>query len=219
MKATVASIVFALAIGSAAMKVDPVGSYSIASASTPSGEAYKGTVDIKARGDFYDLAWSPADKETFQGIGIVEGDVLGATWGFQGEYGVAVYTIKGGSLSGRWASTNSPGETGIEKLEGPEGLEGTFAAEGMFADRVRTYKGTVTIHKEGEGYRVTWNMPTGSYGGLGILDGDTLTVGWAPNDLREVKGVASYRISNGKLAGKWISQVTTKHGTEVLEKR
>jgi hypothetical protein len=223
MKATIAlvalTLVPAFVPAAAAVKVDPVGSYAIASASTPSGDAYTGTVDVRGRGDFYDVAWSLSNKEAFQGIGIVEGDVLGATWGVKGEYGVAIYTVKGGTLSGRWASSNSPGETGIERLEGPEGLEGTYAADGMFADRVRTYKGTVTIRKDGEGYRVSWNMPAGTYGGLGILDGNTLTVGWTPTQLGEVKGVASYRMAGGTLTGKWIPQVTTKPGSEVLKKR
>lgn len=83
------------------------GTYTTAGANAD-GAAYTGALDVGARGSAYALAWNGADG-TAAGIGLVEGDVLGSSYGPDG-CGVALYRLQpGGGLVGTWTDASGAG--------------------------------------------------------------------------------------------------------------
>jgi hypothetical protein len=46
----------------------------------PDGKTYGGTVEIVKKGDAYHLKWTLKAGDTYAGIGILEGDVLGVSY-------------------------------------------------------------------------------------------------------------------------------------------
>jgi hypothetical protein len=96
----------------AADKVDIAGKYAC-EGTNPAGKAYKGTVEITKVGDAYRLDWSlGGGAETYDGIGILEGDVLAVSWGA----GVVVYKVEKGKLLGKWTTPDAKGKVFTETL-------------------------------------------------------------------------------------------------------
>lgn len=82
----------------AADKVDLTGKYKC-EGKNPQGGTYTGTVEIKKKGDVYYLSWAIGPAETYEGIGLLEGDVLAVSY----TGGVVAYKVeKGPKLVGRW---------------------------------------------------------------------------------------------------------------------
>lgn len=193
------------------------GSYKIVSASNPGGGGgYTGTVTIAKQGELYSVGWNLLNNPPYKGVGLVSGDLLGVGWGLGSAYGVAVYTVAGGTLTGKWATSATKEKAGTETLTGPEGLNGTYkitAAKGP--DGGAAYTGTATIKPTGAVYSVTWNLPADSYSGVGILEGNVFSVGWGVAGAGA--GAVAYRLGD-KLDGKWAQPQGTQIGTEVLSK-
>lgn len=83
------------------------GAYTTAGANAD-GAAYTGALEVDARGNAYALAWNGADG-TAAGIGLVEGDVLGSSYGPDG-CGVALYRAQpDGGLVGTWTDASGAG--------------------------------------------------------------------------------------------------------------
>lgn len=75
------------------------------------GKKYKGTVEIAASGDAYEVTWT-IGKDTHIGVGIWENDRLSVSWATavngKVSMGVVVYKRdKDGTLTGKW--TEYPG--------------------------------------------------------------------------------------------------------------
>lgn len=205
----------AAAAGQAA---DPSGSYAITSSTNPGGAAgYKGSTNITRTGDVYDVAWTIPGTPPYTGVAVLSGSILGVGWGMGTRYGVAVYKVSGGTLTGKWATKGSGGRAGTEVLEGPAGLSGAYKITTGTSPDGKSYTGSVSIMPSGDTYAVKWTLPTESYGGVGIKEGDTLVVGWGEEG--KGAGVVSYQVSGGTLNGKWATPGGTQLGTEVLGKR
>ncbi|MEB2310513.1 MAG: hypothetical protein OZ921_05170 [Sorangiineae bacterium] len=196
---------------------DVSGNYKILSAANPGGGGgYSGTVAITKQGDHYQLVWTIGDDPPYRGVGLVMGQVFGVGWGLGDAYGVAIYKVSGGSLDGRWATSRSQGRAGTEKLSGPAGLNGTYQiTEGKDGDALQPYTGTVTIKPSGKVYQVTWTLPSESYSGVGILDGEIFSVGWG--SAGKGAGAVMYEVGE-TLDGKWAQPDGTALGSEVLGK-
>ncbi|MCA9639195.1 MAG: hypothetical protein H6718_22710 [Polyangiaceae bacterium] len=194
------------------------GTYTISSASNPGGEGgYEGSVAITQSGDVYKLTWSISDGSQYKGVGLMEGDVLGVGWGMAAEFGVAVYKVEGGKLTGRWTSAVETG-AGTETLEGPAGLNGSYKiTAGTNASDGKPYTGEVTIKPSGAVYNVTWKHPDKTFSGVGMLQGSTFVVGWG--EAGKGAGAVLYRVSGNTLDGKWAQPAGTALGTEVLAKK
>lgn len=115
--ASVAVLAFLLAAPCAAADVpDITGRYKCEGAS-PGGQAYRGTVEISKKGDTYALKWAFGPGETYQGVGILEGNVLAVSYSGTGFTGVVVYKVeKGPKLVGRWAFAGGKGTVQTETL-------------------------------------------------------------------------------------------------------
>jgi eukaryotic-like serine/threonine-protein kinase len=198
---------------------DLSGQYAITSASNPGGSGgYQGSVRITKEGDIYKLVWAVDNSPPYQGVAIPMDQTLAVGWGMGARFGVAVYQVRGGKLFGRWATANSGPRSGVEELEGPEGLQGTYRiVTGKAPEGGGSYTGTVSILPSGDTFTVTWTLPTVAYSGVGIRQGDLLIVGWG--EAGQGAGVVGYQGSGSKLTGVWATPGGTVLGSEVLTKR
>lgn len=194
------------------------GTYAITSATNPGGAGgYSGTVQLANQGDHVTLDWTIANAPAFKGVGIVEGSTLGVGWGTGSNYGVAVYRVDGGTLTGKWATFLNQGKVGTENLKGPAGLNGEYQIVAATLPSGKAYVGTVTLTPQGSTYAVTWKLPHETYSGVGILRGNVLVVGWGTGG--GGAGVVAYGISAGKLDGTWAQPGGNALGTEVLARK
>jgi hypothetical protein len=192
------------------------GSYAITAAANPGGGGgYKGSVSITPAGEVYKVAWSIPDSPPYSGVALLEGSTLGVGWGMGTQYGVVVYKVNGGKLSGRWATAASGSTAGTEVIEGPEGLSGTYkVVSSKVPGGGGGYTGTVTITPTGATYSVQWSLSNGSFSGVGIRQGDLLVVGWG--EAGKGAGAVSYQVSGGALNGIWATPGGTQLGSETL---
>lgn len=95
------------AIGTEELAGSPslTGAYKIVKSTTPGGgKGYAGTVTITPSGDTYTVAWKLASGESYNGIGVRQGDLLVVGWGIsQDSVGVVHYWKQGAALQGVWA--------------------------------------------------------------------------------------------------------------------
>lgn len=74
-------------------------------------------------------------------------------------------------------------------------------------DNGPTYTGRVKVEYRGDNvYYVYWNIPGSSeYRGVGLLDHQTLCVGWSSSP---GYGVVIYKVADGRLYGNWLADNT-----------
>src|ERR1700730_9352120 len=89
-------------------------------------------------------------------------------------------------------------------------LTGVYAVNGTALDG-HSYSGTVTLAQVGQVYTANWQVGSGTYNGVGVLQGSSLAVGWAPPSCT----VVEYQVqSNGSLVGMWSDLTSLGQGTE-----
>ena len=94
-------------------------------------------------------------------------------------------------------------------------IGGTYAVQGTNPGGKVSYTGTVTITPTGKVYQMDWKVGN-TYSGIGIVNGNILSVGWG-NLAQAGYGVVTYTIqSNGVLSGTWAMAKGTELGTETL---
>ena len=199
---------------------DLSGNYKIAASSNPGGGSYRGTVSINSMGDAYRVAWKLASGEAYEGVGIQMGSALAVGWGTgSGKNGVVAYRINGGSLAGKWTLSDMRGAVGTEDLSGSPELRGAYKiVSSSTPGGGKGYAGTVTITPNGETYGVTWKLASGeSYNGVGIRQGDLLSVGWGIN--QDSVGVVHYNQQGPALQGVWAIPGGKRMGSEMLTKQ
>ena len=95
------------AIGTEELAGSPAltGAYKIVKSTTPGGgKGYAGTVTITPSGDTYTVAWKLTSGESYNGVGVRQGDLLVVGWGIsQDSVGVVHYWKQGAALQGVWA--------------------------------------------------------------------------------------------------------------------
>jgi hypothetical protein len=193
------------------------GTYNIASGQNPGGgSSYSGTVAITQSEQSYQVVWTLADGNTFRGIAVEAGNVLGVGWAGEGVKGVIVYQINGGELDGRWTTSDMGGKLGTEKLSGSGALSGTYQIVDSHSPQTGgSYEGSAVITPNGPTHSVQWTLKSGeSYSGVGIREGNQFVVGWGPG-----VSVVAYTDSGGKLNGKWAAPGGTALGSETLAKK
>src|SRR6185295_10583432 len=86
---------------------------------------YTGKVTIEnVKGDVNRLKWQLDTSGPSSGLGFVVDNTLCAGFSPDGNVGVAVYLVDGGTLTGQWLNYKTDGNLGKEVLAGPPGLEG-----------------------------------------------------------------------------------------------
>jgi hypothetical protein len=103
-------------------------------------------------------------------------------------------------------------------LSAKSAFSGVYSIKGTNPG-VGAYTGTLTISPRGGIYDVLWVVGAVKYGGVGVVNGDTLSVAYAPADLKFM-GVVSYVARPNGLEGKWaIYGGQTKTGTETATRK
>jgi hypothetical protein len=190
-----------------AATADIAGEYRIVESSRPDGGgAYRGKVVIESLGAAFQVRWALDSKESYSGPAILQNGVLGVGYG-EGLTGLAVYEIKGRTLKAKWLLPATPQQVGDYELTGPASLSGFY----KFTNGVA---GGVTIKPNGKVYDMLWNLPTGSFGGMGIRVGDVLVAvsGQPGKDF----GVVAYRAVGNRVEGVWAVPGQTGLGTEII---
>jgi hypothetical protein len=193
------------------------GTYTISAAANPGGAgSYTGKVTIGKASGYATLDWTIPGAPPYAGVAIAFGSKLGVGWGMGGNYGVVVYKISGGTLSGQWTAKGLSG-VGEEDLTGPSTLDGTFTIGGKTrSPDGKSYTGTVSIKPTGKTFSITWATSVGNFAGVGIQDGDTLVTGWGAGG--RGAGVVIYTTNGTSLDGVWANPGATALGTETLSK-
>lgn len=205
----------ALAFFSAALPAQSIGGDYRCTGSGPDGAPYTGKVFLKKLEDpIYTLKWDLGASGSYVGTGVFEDNILAAAYGGGKPYGLAIYQVKGGRLSGKWIIGGQPG-IGEESLEGPEGVGGSYTITSARNTVGNPYTGKVTIAKTGETYAVKWTLTSETYSGIGILVGNTFVVGWGEGS---AFGTVIYVKEGATFTGKWAAGGSDKLGNETLTK-
>jgi hypothetical protein len=103
-------------------------------------------------------------------------------------------------------------------LHAKSAFSGTYSIKGMNPG-VGAYTGTVTITPRGDIYDVVWVIGAARYGGVGVVNGEMLSVAYAPADY-SFMGVMSYTPRANGLDGKWaVYGGKTKTGSETATRK
>jgi hypothetical protein len=197
------------------------GAYSV-TGTRADNKTYAGFAAITAlaNGGPYKLTWT-LEGTTFNGLGTKRGDILSVGWSSDNDHGVADYVAKGdGTLDGVWYDTSSLAP-GRELLTGGlSSLAGQYTIAKAASPKGDGYNGTCDVAVLGQLHYVTWHVGKDHFRGLGIRDGDVLSVGFSTAKAANF-GVVQYRIQGDTLKGRWAeySQKLPTVGSETLTKK
>lgn len=94
-------------------------------------------------------------------------------------------------------------------------LTGKYAVKGTNPGGKGNYAGTVTITQKGDLYQLAWSVGA-NYTGVGIKNGNVLSVGWGTGGAAGY-GIVAYTIgADGTLTGTWAGAKDATLGTEML---
>lgn len=176
----------------------PAGVYHAAGVN-PNGNRYRGMVTIVPSGDEFRFDWW-IGKQVFHGAGRFAGRMLVVEWGDQHP---VVYTFPSlDKLDGEWADGTATETLNLfakAANDGTPALGGRYKVNGANPDGSR-YSGSVTISQAGQGYRVDWVVGQSTYQGIGVLEGNVLTVDWG-SDTPVVYALGP----DGTLSGLWAA--------------
>jgi hypothetical protein len=102
-------------------------------------------------------------------------------------------------------------------VTGQASPDGSYEVAGTSQDG-STYSGTAKIAKQGDVFLISWTINGETHGGIGIVEGNTLSIGWGTSG-RERLGVIAYNIESDRLVGRWAlieSNGDTEVGHETL---
>lgn len=191
------------------------GLWRITNAADASGKKYSGNVQVSRSGEAWEMAWKLHDGSTQGGIGMDLGNgVLAAGWGGTQAYGVVVYDVAGGTLTGKWAQKGLK-TLGVENLTGPPGLNGTYTITLGKGPTGAAYDGTLRIIPNGQLYDLTWVTGGSTQKGVAILDGTKLIAGWG---IANGAGFVKYQVSASRLDGVWAPVGGNRTAIEILER-
>ncbi|MFO0614928.1 MAG: protein kinase [Polyangiaceae bacterium] len=182
------------------------GTYEIKSGLYADGKtSYGGSAKIEQSGERLRFSWSNGA----QGVGLETRGGVAVGWGV-GRFGVAVYQIDGGTLTGRVATSDSDVVT-RQVVEGPSTLSGTFKPSG------KDPGWTLEISPTGSAYSVRLLADGKSLEGTGVKRGTYLIVGFG--EVGSPGGALAY-VQNGRsLEGIWATRRAEELGAETLVPR
>ncbi len=113
--------------------------------------------------------------------------------------------LLGGCTSAAYLTPTARSVQSFDDITGHYTVSGTDLAG-------KTYRGELTITREGEVYLVVWTLGQTQIAGTGLLEGNVLAVTW---DAGGVPGLVVYRSTQpGVLEGRWTVQGETVSATE-----
>lgn len=149
---------------------------------------------------------SGAKKEVTDGIAIKTESAIGTAYGGKALFALAVYELKGNRIQGTWSLANKPTESGVYELKGSD-----FEGKLPFADGT---PGTVTFTpREGDVYKVAWDLQSGHYEGIGLRVGNALVA--ASGDVPSGFGIGIYVPKGDNIEGLWATTQSKAPGAEI----
>jgi hypothetical protein len=104
-------------------------------------------------------------------------------------------------------------------LHAKTAFSGVYSIRGTNPANGAAYRGTLTISPRGDIYDVLWDVGGVKYGGVGVVNGETLSVAYAPSNY-SFMGVVSYVAKGNGLEGKWaVYGAVPKIGTETATRK
>ncbi|HSI65163.1 MAG TPA: hypothetical protein VLE43_18695, partial [Candidatus Saccharimonadia bacterium] len=170
--------------------------------------SYKGEVELtKQSAATAKVRWTTGPKkEVVDGIAIKTDNAIGTAYGGKALYALALYTLKGKTIEAVWTTAAAPKESGTYTLKGSD-----FQGKLGFADGTA---GTVTFTPTGENvYKVTWDLTSGRFEGVGVRKGDVLVA--ASGEPGGAFGVATYVPKGDLIDGAWAMNGAKAAGIEV----
>jgi len=175
----------------------------------PGGKGgYRGEVTVSKLSDSTaNIEWvTGSDKEVTKGISIRTGTGIGAAYGGESLFAMAVYELKGKTISAVWTTAANPAVSGKYELKGTN-----YKGACTFADGT---PGKVTFTPgEGGMYKVVWDLASGHFEGVGVRNGDILVA--ASGVPSGYFGVAAYLPKGEDIVGVWGTTQTPTAGKEV----
>ena len=192
------------------------GTWRIHSAADPNGKKYSGNVQIARTGEAWEMVWRLADGSAQSGIAMDLGNgSYAAGFGGTQAFGVVVYEVASGTLTGKWAQQGIR-QVGVENLSGPPGLSGNYTIILAKTPTGGTYTGSVRITPNGQVYDLAWVIGGQTQRGVAILEGSKLIAGWG---MDKGAGVIRYkRVTPTRLEAIWAPTGSARTGTEILER-
>ena len=165
--------------------------------SNPDGSGYSGMLSITPEGSKVHLTWWIGD-DVFTGVGEFAGRMLVVNWG---DKHPVVYTFEGEkALDGEWADGSATERLTLYSRVAQNSLdllEGRYEAVGRNPDG-STYTGSVSVSRQGRKFALIWQVGADSYRGVGVLEGNVLTVDWG-----DTTPVVYALTDDGILQGLW----------------
>lgn len=99
-------------------------------------------------------------------------------------------------------------------------IVGEYTVKGANADGSDPYTGVIKVEETKGGYQFVWDEGKDVFKGIGMLNGDLVSVAYRNDDGKEF-GIIVYKILDGgkTLDGKWMALDTPESGTEILTKK
>jgi hypothetical protein len=187
------------------------------------GKPYEGTAEVVALGAVgpYRFTWTLSGN-TFSGIGTKRGDLVSVGWADgPKDFGVVDFVASGdGTLDGLWydATSSSPGREVL--TGGLSNLAGAYTIQKGIAPNHSTYTGTCDLAVTGDLHTLIWHIGKDTFRGLGVREGDVLSVGFSTTTSGNF-GVVQYKLKGNELVGRWAewSQKVPTLGSETLVKK
>lgn len=198
--------------------VSLAGDYTVTGANVDGAGKYEGDLRITPRDDVYQFSWISGGKSS-DGVGVVTGNKVAVAFTDSTDgtgCGVVLYKVlENGDLDGKagyWGINSFETET-AKRISGDDKLANYEVTGKNTAGQ--SYKGTLKIKEDGDGYSFEWN--TGSVvKGFGIQQNETATAGIGGPQCFFV----AYDIKpDGTLEGKWGGQTSKSFGTETAKKK
>ncbi|MBL1177039.1 hypothetical protein [Pantanalinema sp. GBBB05] len=200
---------------------DITGTYTV-KGTNMDGSRYEGKLAISPlttdSGNVYTLNWDTGN--TFEGIGILRGNMLSVGWGSK-TCTIVAYETNDKNLDGQWVTIDQP-KLGTEMAtrassDTADSLAGSYAVTGKNPNG-DPYSGTLVIKQQGLVYQFSWQTGD-TFEGIGIKQGDAVAVGWGtkPSDRC---AVVSYIVEpGGTLSGTWGVYGQDKVGIETATRQ
>jgi hypothetical protein len=180
-----------------------------AEGTNPNGTRYRGMVTLTPAGSQYRFNWW-IGQQVYTGVGHFAGKMLVVNWG---QRHPVIYSFgHGDDLDGEWADG-----TATEKLvlfsraanAAANPPEGSYSVNGTNPNGT-SYRGSVSIARQGNRYALEWQVGQSTYRGAGVLDGNVLVVNWG-----SATPVIYALAADGTLKGLW----SAGRGSETLTPR
>lgn len=174
----------------------------------PGGQGeYKGTVTLSPLSkSTARIRWvTGTNNEVTEGLAMQTDRIVGAAYGGDAFYAMAIYQIEGKTIQAKWISASKPAEVGSYTLIGDE-YEGALPMNDGSGGSV-----TFTAQKGGV-YRVAWDLGMGRFEGVGLRLGDVLVA--VSGDPQKVFGVAAYEKKGNGASGIWSTNQGAVPGKE-----